>query len=609
MPSNATLRPSGMPTYVTPTVYPAANSAFNQAVLLTDGQTLQVATGLHAFNGGVPKSIETWFNLSAPLVGSNVVVLMGHQGLSPNASNDWVIYQTSTGTIELAARGAAVAASPVVSQGWRHIAVTYDGAATIRVSVDGTQAVSVTTYAPSPFAGLLDFLGGPSDPTVATNHSVTGGIDDYRASSVVRYSATFTPPSSPFVNDANTLSLVHFDGNLTSADTRDALVVTPTNAAIAGGTTQQFTATPSTGSPAITWSVTNGTGSATISTNGLLTGGSPGAVTVTATATGYASSSVTATVTPVIAPTAPTITLTPTTAGTIIAVTTPAVAGSSPVASYLLKAGTTPGGEGSAALATLPASVNPLQFPAQPAAAAGQVVYYTVQAADNEATPTLSLPSNEVGQKTTSIVPAGQTYTMTVSAPYGPTATGLSATLGYIVYDPTGAVVVPHTTGKTNEIPGTGIYLVAVTLDQAWSGVVVVDAPAGMGQYTQTFDAPSAAASAVTLALNDPTAQRVARALPNAVSGAVGGLPVAQTTPNTLLMDPTQSTAGAAKGTVLGGIRAAESGAIGRKVEAPAVVGATAGPGTLTTYDVAGQVEVVEVINDISAPTTVVPTP
>jgi len=101
---------------------------------------------------------------------------------------------------------------------------------------------------------------------------------------------------------------------------------------------------------------------------------------------------------------------------------------------------------------------------------------------------------------------------------------------------------------------------------------------------------------------------RINLALPAAAPATVGGLPVAQNTANTLQLDPTQTTAGAAKGTVLGGIRAAESGVIGRKAEAPATPGATAGPGTLTTYDVAGQVEVVDVVNDIAAPTTITPT-
>jgi len=498
----------------------------------------------------------------------------------------------------------------------------------------GTRIVgpfTVTSIPPSMTASIATLPGG----TTSTPVTLTGASTAFAAGSITisANNSPTTPPTivSQFETGSTTTSdLLHitpgtgytsYPSTLTLTDTTDGSIVatiqvtnpayfavTPANAAVAAGVTQQFGANPSTGTPSVTWSTTNGTGAGAITAGGVFTGTTPGTVTVTAAAPGYASSTVTVTVTPAIAPTAPTIALTPTAAGNVIAITTPSVAGSSPIASYVLKAGTTPGSEGGAAVATLPTTAAPLQFPPQPSAAAGASVYYTVQAADNQSTPTLSTPSNEVGQKTTSIVPGGQTSTMTVSAPYGPTATGLAATLGYIIYDATGAVVVPRTTGKTSEIPGTGIYLVAVTLNQAWSGVVVVDAPAGMGQYTQTFDAPSAAASAVTLAATDPTAQRVAKALPNAVSGAVGGLPVAQTMPNTLLMDPTQSTAGAARGTTLGGIRAAESGAIGREVETPATPGATAGPGTLTTYDVEGQVEVVKVVNDIANPTTVTPT-
>ena len=43
-----------------------------------------------------------------------------------------------------------------------------------------------------------------------------GYIDEFRLSNVARYSSTFTPASSPFTTDANTLILNHFNYPQTS---------------------------------------------------------------------------------------------------------------------------------------------------------------------------------------------------------------------------------------------------------------------------------------------------------------------------------------------------------------------------------------------------------
>ena len=41
--------------------------------------------------------------------------------------------------------------------------------------------------------------------------SYSGWIDEVRISTVVRYTGPFTPPSAPFVTDADTAALYHFD--------------------------------------------------------------------------------------------------------------------------------------------------------------------------------------------------------------------------------------------------------------------------------------------------------------------------------------------------------------------------------------------------------------
>ncbi len=428
--------------------------------------------------------------------------------------------------------------------------------------------------------------------------TLTGQYTNLAAGSI-SISANNTPTTSPTIvsqfesGSTATSDLIHitpgtgytsYPSTLTLTDTTDGSIVAtiqvtnpayfavaPSNAAVAVGVAQQFTANPSTGSPAVTWSATNGTGAGTITAGGVLTGTAPGTVMVTASAPGYASSTVTVNVTPAIAPTAPVITLTPTTGGNVIAITGASAQGTSPIAGYALYAGASPGGEGTAPVATLAPSTVPLQFPAQSAAAVGTLKYYTAKAYDSTGTPNYSAPSNEVVQRTSALIASGTTYQTASQAPYGPSSTGLAATLGYTVYDtaaPVAGVLVPHTAGATSEIPGTGVYAAPLALDVAWGSVQVLwDAPAGSGAYVDLI-------------------------------------------PPFMRLDPAQSTAGAPKGTVLGGIRNAEARAVGPVAVAPATIGAVTGPGTLTVKDASAANVTVQVytIDRLEAPFVLTPT-
>ncbi|MEI6462091.1 MAG: LamG-like jellyroll fold domain-containing protein [bacterium] len=88
---------------------------------------------------------------------------------------------------------------------WNHIAMTFDGS-TYKVYLNGQLIItkacsSATTYNT---ASTIGFVG--TDP-------LAGIIDEVRVSNNVRYTNTFTPTTSSFISDSNTLVLYHLDEN------------------------------------------------------------------------------------------------------------------------------------------------------------------------------------------------------------------------------------------------------------------------------------------------------------------------------------------------------------------------------------------------------------
>lgn len=98
---------------------------------------------------------------------------------------------------------------------WRHIAFTRynDGSNNIiQCWVDGTQigtgvALNQNWTGTDPFNGAIaPYIGGGNG---GTGFSFTGWMQEYRISNIRRYTANFTPTTTAFTNDANTLLLIH----------------------------------------------------------------------------------------------------------------------------------------------------------------------------------------------------------------------------------------------------------------------------------------------------------------------------------------------------------------------------------------------------------------
>jgi len=138
-------------------------------------------------------------------------------------------FGASVGTSAVGLCGATALAS-----GWHHVAVTRDATTReIRLYLDGVQDGSVTGP-----AGDMSYLDGSTgaakDPFLvigAEKHdagpqypSFNGFVAEVRLSTVVRWTADFTPATEPYTLDADTAALYHFDegGGAVLGDARGA---------------------------------------------------------------------------------------------------------------------------------------------------------------------------------------------------------------------------------------------------------------------------------------------------------------------------------------------------------------------------------------------------
>jgi len=98
---------------------------------------------------------------------------------------------------------------------WYHIALTRfnNGADNIiQIWVNGTQLGTGTVLNQNytgvdPFNSVISpYIGGGNG---GSGFTFTGWMQEYRISNIRRYTANFTPTTVPFVNDANTVLLIH----------------------------------------------------------------------------------------------------------------------------------------------------------------------------------------------------------------------------------------------------------------------------------------------------------------------------------------------------------------------------------------------------------------
>lgn len=158
-------------------------------------------------------TVEAWVRKDTDISGDMYVF---------NGNNQFgLLYDDTNNRFEYAADGdttTRITGSTAISNNtWYHIAISRDSSGNTRMFLDGTQEGS--TYADaSNWANNSEYVIGVSRNG---DQSWRGHIDEVRVSRTARYTADFTAPTEQFVNDKNTMMLLHFDG--TDADTGNAI--------------------------------------------------------------------------------------------------------------------------------------------------------------------------------------------------------------------------------------------------------------------------------------------------------------------------------------------------------------------------------------------------
>ena len=177
-----------------------AQSQFGGASLLLNGSSSANVSTSFAFGTG-DFTVEYWVR-SATLSGYDI-----HWDLrgSPTSNVSPIVY-TLNGVLTMDVGATTrITGGTLSTNTWYHIALSRSGSST-KLFIDGTQTGSTYTDTNNYVADTTLYIGQSG------GNGVDGHMDEFRISNSARYTTTFTPSATQFVNDVNTLLLVHFNG-------------------------------------------------------------------------------------------------------------------------------------------------------------------------------------------------------------------------------------------------------------------------------------------------------------------------------------------------------------------------------------------------------------
>lgn len=180
-----------------------AQSKFGGSSALFDGtgDYLQMSTSPSLTLSG-DFTLECWYRMSAT----------NPSGITPYFYSDHLFYLANDGGVMKYAvfsggsnRLLTTTLGTITSGTWYHVAFVRSGS-TLSAYHNGT-LISSSTWASTMTSQAANYIGFYPGSSFFNGH-----IDEYRISKSARYTTNFTPSTTPFVNDDNTLLLIHANG-------------------------------------------------------------------------------------------------------------------------------------------------------------------------------------------------------------------------------------------------------------------------------------------------------------------------------------------------------------------------------------------------------------
>jgi hypothetical protein len=125
--------------------------------------------------------------------------------------NDICLYYSGSNLTYFSGGNIRITGANFVQNTWQHIALVRNGN-DHRLYINGTQSGSTYTDTNSITSVNTSYATIATSSNSLGQIDYSGWIDEVRLSNTARYTTTFTPSTSPFVNDANTLLLIHANG-------------------------------------------------------------------------------------------------------------------------------------------------------------------------------------------------------------------------------------------------------------------------------------------------------------------------------------------------------------------------------------------------------------
>lgn len=141
--------------------------------------------------------------------------IVGRWGDAASTQNYLLYFLTDDklyGSVKPSGALVSVVSTATVATGLHDIALTWDGASTLRLFVDGVmQPTASVTALQAPDAVTPLWIGRSNTTGGGAPFPIQGVIDEVRLSNIARYASGYTPLTAPFETDANTLGLWHCD--------------------------------------------------------------------------------------------------------------------------------------------------------------------------------------------------------------------------------------------------------------------------------------------------------------------------------------------------------------------------------------------------------------